>query len=78
MGITPSWTCDPDAANKLLFSLPSEATWNLALTGPVVSEEKMFEECGRRTDDGRTDGGDCLYYKLNWALRLRWANKAIW
>ena len=28
--------------------------WNLTLIGPVVSEEKMFEECGRRTttDDG--------------------------
>ena len=32
--------------------------WNLALIGPVVSEEKMFEECGRQTD------GACLYYKL--------------
>ena len=36
--------------------------WNLTLIGPVVSEEKMFKECGRRqtTDDGRrrtTDDG---------------------
>ena len=35
------------------------STWNLALFGPVVSEKKTFEECGRRTDDGA-----CLYYKL--------------
>ena len=25
--------------------------WNLALIGQVVSEEKTFEECGRRTDE---------------------------
>ena len=31
--------------------------WNLSLIGPVVSEEKMFENVdGRTTDDGRTDG----------------------
>ena len=24
------------------------STWNLTLIGPVVSEEKMFKECGRR------------------------------
>ena len=28
--------------------------WNLTLIGPVVSEEKMFKECGRQTTD---DGG---------------------
>ena len=28
--------------------------WELALIGPVVSEE-MFKECGQRTDDGRPD-----------------------
>ena len=27
--------------------------------GPAVSEEEMFEECGRRMDDRC-----CLYYKL--------------
>ena len=35
--------------------------WNLALTDPVISEEKTFEECGLRTD-----GGACLYYKLTY------------
>ena len=29
---------------------------NLALIGQAVSEEKIFENGGRRTDDGRTDG----------------------
>ena len=30
--------------------------WNLAFTGPAVSEEKLLEECGQRTtdDDGQT------------------------
>ena len=34
---------------------PSHSSiWNLTLIGPLVSEEKMFKECGRRqkvTDD---------------------------
>ena len=28
---------------------------NLTLVGPVVSEVKIFIECGRPTTDGRTD-----------------------
>ena len=40
----PSWSSDPDAANKLSFPLPKEAPQkNLALIGQVVLEEKMFE-----------------------------------
>ena len=31
--------------------------WNLASIGPVVSEEKMFKECGRQTDSRMDDGG---------------------
>ena len=27
--------------------------WNLTLTGPVVSEQKMFKECGRRRTNDR-------------------------
>ena len=32
------------------FVSPSHRSdiWNLTLTGPVVSEEKMFKECGRQ------------------------------
>ena len=39
-----------------IFVPPSHGDfiWNLASIGPVVSEEKMFKEAGRRTD-GRTD-----------------------
>ena len=39
--------------------------WNLSSIGPVVSEEKMFENVDGRTDDGRTDGGtpeSLVYY----------------
>ena len=25
MGVAASWSCDPDAANKILFPLPKEA-----------------------------------------------------
>ena len=30
---------------------------NFESIGPVVSEEKMFENVDGRTDDGRTDAG---------------------
>ena len=40
------------------------STWNLALIGPAVLE-KIFENGGRTPmDNGRTDDGACLYYKL--------------
>ena len=53
----PSWSCDLDHLYKLSFP-PSQggSTWNLALTGQAVSEEKKFENVnGRRrtTYDGR-------------------------
>ena len=51
----PSWSCDSHATNKISFPLPKEGPHqNLALIGLVVSEKKMFEHCGRRTDDGQT------------------------
>ena len=31
-----------------------DSIWNLPSIGPVVLEEKMFKECGWRTDDRRT------------------------
>ena len=39
-----------------------DSIWNLASNGPVVSEEKMFKECGRRTDRQTTEV--YLSYKL--------------
>ena len=48
---------------------PGGCIWNLVTIGPVVSEDKSFEIVDGRT----TDDGACLYYKLPWSLRLRWA-----
>ena len=51
--------------NKQTFVSPAQggALLNLALNGPVISEEKLFEECGRRTD-GRRTTEPALYFKL--------------
>ena len=48
----PSWSCDLDHSYKLLFPL----ALNLALIGLAVSEEKMFEHCGRTDDDNYNNG----------------------
>ena len=54
----PSWSCDPDAANKFSSPLPKEAPHKI---GPVVSEENIFQIVDRwRT----TTDGPCVYYKL--------------
>ena len=57
--LRPSWSCDPDAANKISFPLTKEAPHqNLALIGKSISGKKIFEHCERRrtttTDDGWT------------------------
>ena len=48
-----------------IFVPPShgDSIWNLASIGPVVSEKKMFKECGRWTDRRRTTEA-YLSYKL--------------
>ena len=48
----PSWSCDPDAANILLFPLPKD----LASKGRGVSEKKMFEIVDGWADGWATDG----------------------
>ena len=40
-----------------------DSIWNLASTGPVVSEKKMFKECEQWQ---QTDNGAYLYYKLTY------------
>ena len=58
---------------ELIFVPPAheESKWNLALIGPVVSEEKTFGECGRRTDVrrayGRTEEPAYTIGLLRWA-----------
>ena len=62
----PSWSCDPDAANKISFpSYPRMLHIDLALICPAVSEKEMFKHCGQ-TDGRRTDAGPWLYYKLTY------------
>ena len=53
------------------FVTPSQvcSMWDLTLIGPIVSEEKMFEECGRRTTEA------CISYKLTDEPSVGWANK---
>ena len=46
--------------------------WNLSLIGPVVSE-KMFENVGGRTTDGRRS--DWYTISSPMSFQLRWANK---
>ena len=45
-----------------------DSIWNLALIGLVVSEEKLFKECGRRTDDGQTADGRTMKAYLSYKL----------
>ena len=45
---------------------PEGFTWNLALTSPMYSKEKTFEDCRQPTTDRQRDGGACLYYKLTY------------
>ena len=50
----PSWSCDLDLWTIYInfrSPFPRRLHINLALIGPWVSEEKMFEHCGRRTPD---------------------------
>ena len=74
------------AAILVMWSGPFEQTyvppshgdfiWNLASIGPVVSEEKMFKECGRQPDGRTTDDGRRRpTYPISSPMshRLRWA-----
>ena len=49
------------------FVAPSHrgSIWNLALIGPAVWRRRSLKMvAGQRTDNGRTDDGSWLYYKL--------------
>ena len=58
MGIVAILVIWPRGKNKLSFL--GDSIWNLAMIGQMVSEEKTFEECGQKTEDGV-----CLYNKLS-------------
>ena len=65
MGVVAMLIVRPTCAEQTFVAPAHEGSiWNLALISQVVSEEKMFEKCGRRTD-----GEACLYYKLTYEPR---------
>ena len=55
------------------FIPPSQrsSVWNLTLIGPMVSEEKMFKECGQWTEDGQRRPTYPISSPVS--LWLRWA-----
>ena len=54
----PSWSCDLDFLYTHLFPLPIDASYKIWLwVGQAVSEKKIFENGGRRTDGRRTTDG---------------------
>ena len=57
----PSWSCDPDAQNKLSFSWPMEAPHEIWLW---LAQWFLEKRDGQRMDGQQTDDGACLYYKL--------------
>ena len=61
----PSWSCDQDHLNKLSFPQLKDSIWNRSSNGPVVSEEKMYENVGRRRTDGWTQESLVYYYLTN-------------
>ena len=58
------------------FSHPREAPYEIWPIGQVVSEEKVFKECGWRTDRRRTEKWRRHTNPISspMSLRLRWAN----
>ena len=56
----PSWSCDPDAPNKLLFPRPMKAPHEIWLR----LAQWFWRRRSLKIVDGRKDDGACLYYKL--------------
>ena len=73
----PSWKCDQDHLNKLLFPRPKESPYEIWVQLAQWFQRrrclKMLTD-GRRTD-GRTDGQQSDWYTISspMSLRLRWA-----
>ena len=54
MGMAAIFVMWPGPFEQLSFPYPREAPYEIWLIGPVVSQ-KMFKECGRRTDGQTTE-----------------------
>ena len=65
MGMSAALVTWPGPFEQTFVHLSSgDSIWNLASIGTAVSDEKMFKEYGRRTDDGRRKTEASLSYKL--------------
>ena len=68
MAWRPSWSCEQDRLNKLYFPVPKWLDMKLVSIGPVVSEEKMFENVDTHT---HTDDRGLSYWLTTTEPRLR-------
>ena len=57
----PSWSCDPDPANKLSFPHPIEAPYEIWLR---LAQRFWRRRSLKMVDGQRTDDAPWLYYKL--------------
>ena len=64
MGMAAILVMWPGSFDKLSFPHPTDAPYEIWLIDPVVSEEKMFKECGRR----RTTEAYISYKLTKWAF----------
>ena len=64
----PSWSCDPDAANKLSFLLPKEAPHKIWLwLAKRFQRRRSLKLLTTDDDDGRwADAGPWVFYKLTY------------
>ena len=70
----PSWSCDPDAVNKLSSSPLTKASyeiWPWMAYWFLRKRRLKSMDVGRRTTktDGQTDDGAWLYYKLKYGAK---------
>ena len=67
-GVGPSWSCDPDVANKLSFPWPMKVSYEiwLWLAKWFLRRRHLKSVDDGRTDDRQTDSEACLYYKLTY------------
>ena len=56
----PSWSCDPDAANKISFPLPKEAPHKIWLLSAQRFRRRRCLKLFTTTDDGQTTDGRLL------------------
>ena len=65
MGRRPSWSCDPDDANRISFPLPKEVPHKIWICLAKRFQRRSLKMVdGRRMDEGRTPEISILYAHL--------------